>query len=68
MVQHAESEMMSAKLRGSEMEEVGCELSLGSTEADVVDYVKDESFWKAKRYYGRRPPAEDLDEIGRAHV
>jgi len=62
VVQHAESEMMSAKLRGSEMEEVGCELSLGSTEADVVDYVKDESFWKGKRYYGRRPPAEDLDD------
>ncbi|KAI5580997.1 hypothetical protein BDE02_08G190900 [Populus trichocarpa] len=59
---HAESEIMSAKLRGSEMEEVGCELSLGSTEADVVDYVKDESFWKGKRYYGRRPPAEDLDD------
>ncbi|XP_011043234.1 PREDICTED: protein ALWAYS EARLY 3-like isoform X1 [Populus euphratica] len=59
---HAEAEMMSAKLRGSEMEEVGCELSLGSTEADVVDYVKDESFWKGKRYYGRRPPAEDLDD------
>ena len=61
MVQHAESEMMSAKLRGSEVEEVGCELSLGSTEADVVDYVRDESSWKGKRCHGRRPLAENLD-------
>ncbi|KAB5545373.1 hypothetical protein DKX38_013485 [Salix brachista] len=59
---HAESEMMSAKLRGSEVEEVGCELSLGSTEADVVDYVRDESSWKGKRYHGRRPLAENLDD------
>ncbi|KAJ6769463.1 PROTEIN ALWAYS EARLY 1-RELATED [Salix koriyanagi] len=59
---HAESEMMSAKLRGSEVEEVGCELSLGSTEADVVDYLRDESSWKGKRYHGRRPLAENLDD------
>ncbi|KAF9678015.1 hypothetical protein SADUNF_Sadunf08G0167900 [Salix dunnii] len=59
---HAESEMISAKLRGSEVEEVGCELSLGSTEADAVDYVRDESSWKGKRYHGRRPLAENLDD------
>ncbi|GKU85492.1 hypothetical protein SLEP1_g162 [Rubroshorea leprosula] len=35
----AESEMTSAKLHGSEMDEDGCELSLGSTEADNGDYA-----------------------------
>ncbi|CAK7333147.1 unnamed protein product, partial [Dovyalis caffra] len=60
---HAESEMMGAKCRGSEMDEVGCELSLGSTDADIRYYARDESFWKGKRYHGRRPleVEENLD-------
>ncbi|KAB5537448.1 hypothetical protein DKX38_014981 [Salix brachista] len=51
---HDESEMMSAKLRGSEMDEVGCELSLGSTDDYVGDYARDRIFWKGRRYHGRR--------------
>ncbi|XP_011044502.1 PREDICTED: protein ALWAYS EARLY 3-like isoform X1 [Populus euphratica] len=51
---HAESEMMSAKLRGSEMDELGCELSLGSTDAYGGDYARDRIFWKGRRYHGRR--------------
>ncbi|KAJ6771086.1 PROTEIN ALWAYS EARLY 1-RELATED [Salix koriyanagi] len=51
---HDESEMTSAKLRGSEMDEVGCELSLGSTDDYVGDYARDRIFWKGRRYHGRR--------------
>ncbi|KAJ0035662.1 hypothetical protein Pint_24565 [Pistacia integerrima] len=40
---HDESEMTSSKLRGSEMDEDGCELSLGSTEADNGYYARDRS-------------------------
>ena len=46
--------MMSAKLRGREMDEVGCELSLGSTDAYGGDYARDRIFWKGRRYHGRR--------------
>ncbi|CAI0626887.1 unnamed protein product [Linum tenue] len=67
----ADSEMTSAKLRCSEMDDSGCELSLGSTEADTGDYTRDITFLRGKRYQKWRPELEEsvdnhLDEIKEA--
>lgn len=69
---HVEAEMSSPKLRISEMDEGGCELSLGSTEADNGDYARDkrssrgregagtvEGQRKGKRYNGKKPEVEE---------
>ncbi|KAJ0093660.1 hypothetical protein Patl1_25107 [Pistacia atlantica] len=69
---HDESEMTSSKLRGSEMDEDGCELSLGSTEADNGYYARDRSHLmdtesagtfkgqqKGKRSHSKRPKLEE---------
>ncbi|XP_059445242.1 protein ALWAYS EARLY 3 isoform X2 [Corylus avellana] len=69
---HAEAEMSSAKLRVSEVDEDGCELSLGSTEADNGDYARDkrnsrgregagtvEGQQKGKRYNAKKPEVEE---------
>ncbi|XP_015573347.1 protein ALWAYS EARLY 3 isoform X2 [Ricinus communis] len=56
---HVESEMTSSKPRGSEMDEGGCELSLGSTEADMEHYARDKRLTKGKGYHGRKPEVED---------
>ncbi|WCJ23526.1 DIRP Myb-like DNA-binding domain [Euphorbia peplus] len=68
---HAESEMTSTKLHGSEMDEDGCELSLGSTEADVGHYARDKNLSKGKRYQGKKLRLEEsldnhLDDIKEA--
>ncbi|KAF2310984.1 hypothetical protein GH714_018913 [Hevea brasiliensis] len=68
---HAESEMTNTKLRGSEMDEGGCELSLGSTEADLGHYVRNKRFMKGKRYHVRKPEVEEnmddhLDDLKEA--
>ncbi|KAJ8766738.1 hypothetical protein K2173_007805 [Erythroxylum novogranatense] len=68
---HAESVMTSAKLRGGLMDDGGCELSLGSTEADIGDYSRDRSLLKGRKYNGKKPEIEesitnDLDEIKEA--
>lgn len=70
--QHAESEMTCANLRGSEVDEGGCELSLGSTEADNGDYSIDKGYIrvregvgtvegqpKRKRYSGKKLEVEE---------
>lgn len=70
--QHTESEMTCANLRGSEVDEGGCELSLGSTEADNGDYAIDKCYLrgresvgtvegqpKRKRYSGKKPEVEE---------
>ncbi|CAN1129702.1 Protein ALWAYS EARLY 3 [Linum perenne] len=67
----ADSEMTSAKLRCSEMDDSGCELSLGSTEADTGDFTRDKRFLKGKRYQRWRSEPEEsmdnhLDEIKEA--
>ncbi|CAL1397156.1 unnamed protein product [Linum trigynum] len=67
----ADSEMTSAKLRCSEMDDSGCELSLGSTEADTGDYTRDRTFSRGKGYQRWRPELEEsvdnhLDEIKEA--
>ncbi|XP_050216536.1 protein ALWAYS EARLY 3 isoform X2 [Mercurialis annua] len=67
---YAESEMTSSKLRSSEMDEGGCELSLGSTEADMEHYARDQFLLK-KRCYERKPELEEstdnpLDDIKEA--
>ncbi|RVW55741.1 Protein always early 3 [Vitis vinifera] len=41
---HADSEMTSAKIIGSEMDEAGFEGSLGSMEADNGDYARDKNY------------------------
>ncbi|KAF5465516.1 hypothetical protein F2P56_015513 [Juglans regia] len=69
---HTESEMTCANLRGSEVDEGGCELSLGSTEADNGDYALDKGYLrgregvgtvegqpKRKRYSGKKPEVEE---------
>lgn len=69
---HAESEMTSTKLHGSEMDEDGSQLSLGSTEADNGDYTGVRNYSmdvegsgkvlvsrKGKRYHGRKQEAEE---------
>lgn len=74
-IQRSESDMMSTKFRCSEMDEGGCELSLGSTGADNVDYdlgkCTREVQRKGKRYYGKKPEVEEsmynhLDDIKEA--
>ncbi|CAN0855870.1 Protein ALWAYS EARLY 3 [Linum grandiflorum] len=67
----ADSEMTSAKLRCSEMDDSGCEPSLGSTEAETGDYTRDKRFLKGKRYQRWRSEPEEsmdnhLDEIKEA--
>ncbi|XP_031739375.1 protein ALWAYS EARLY 3 isoform X1 [Cucumis sativus] len=71
----SESDMMSTKFRCSEMDEGGCELSLGSTGADNADYDLGKSTRevqrKGKRYYGKKPEVEEsmynhLDDIKEA--
>ncbi|KAG8636582.1 hypothetical protein MANES_15G014400v8 [Manihot esculenta] len=67
----AESETTSTKLRGSEMDEGGCELSLGRTEADLGHYVRNKRFAKGKRYHVRKPEVEEnvddhLDDLKEA--
>lgn len=62
--------MTSAKLHGNEVDEVGCELSLGSTEADIGDYAR-EKRRKGKRYHGKKTEVEEsmdnhLDDIKEA--
>jgi hypothetical protein len=70
--QHAEAETSCAKLRVSEVDEDGCELSLGSTEADNGDYARDkrnsrgregavtvEGQQKGKRYNAKKPEVEE---------
>ncbi|XP_044487094.1 protein ALWAYS EARLY 3-like isoform X2 [Mangifera indica] len=67
-----ESEMTNSKLHGGEMDEDGCELSLGSTEADNGYYARDRSHLmdtentgtfegqqKGKRSHGKRPKLEE---------
>ncbi|XWS14047.1 hypothetical protein CRYUN_Cryun36dG0090200 [Craigia yunnanensis] len=69
---NAESETTSAKIRGNEVDEDACELSLGSTEADNADYARDKNYsrniegtgtvevqQKGKRYYKRKPEVEE---------
>ncbi|XP_044498764.1 protein ALWAYS EARLY 3-like [Mangifera indica] len=69
---HEESEMTISKLHGSEMDEDGCELSLGSTEADNGYYTRDRSHLmdkesagtfegqqKRKRSHSKRPNFEE---------
>ncbi|XVE65643.1 hypothetical protein DITRI_Ditri08aG0016500 [Diplodiscus trichospermus] len=69
---NAESETTSAKIHGCEADEDACELSLGSTEADNADYVRDKSYsrniegigtvevqQKGKRYYRKKPEVEE---------
>ncbi|GLT63803.1 hypothetical protein SLA2020_363380 [Shorea laevis] len=69
---HAESQLTSTKLHGSEMDEDGCELSLGSTEADNGDYARVRNYamdveaastvevqQKGKRYLGRKQEVEE---------
>ncbi|XP_030974090.1 protein ALWAYS EARLY 3 isoform X1 [Quercus lobata] len=68
---HAESETTCTKLRGSQVDEGGCELSLGSTEADNGDYARDKGFLrgreragtvgqqKVKRYHVKKPEVEE---------
>uniref|UniRef100_A0A2N9IY91 HTH myb-type domain-containing protein n=1 Tax=Fagus sylvatica TaxID=28930 RepID=A0A2N9IY91_FAGSY len=68
---HAESEKTCAKLRGSQVDEGGCELSLGSTEADNGDYARDKRYLrgregagtvgqqKVKRYHVKKPDVEE---------
>ncbi|XP_065863604.1 protein ALWAYS EARLY 3 [Euphorbia lathyris] len=68
---HAESEMTSSKLRGSEMDEGGCELSLGSTAADVGHYARHKHLPKGKRYQEKKLQLEEsldnhLDDIKEA--
>ncbi|XP_012069373.1 protein ALWAYS EARLY 3 isoform X2 [Jatropha curcas] len=68
---HTESEMTSTKFRGSEMDEDGCELSLGSTEADIGHYTRDKCLLKGKRYQGKKPASEEnadnhLDDVKEA--
>lgn len=71
-MQHTESDMTGTKLRGSEMDEGGYELSLGSTEADNGDYAGDRSYLmstdgpgtievqqKGRRYHGKKREVED---------
>ncbi|XP_038890846.1 protein ALWAYS EARLY 3 isoform X5 [Benincasa hispida] len=71
----SESDMMSTKFRCSEMDEGGCELSLGSTGADNADYDLGKNTReiqrKGKRYYGKKPEVEEsmynhLDDIKEA--
>ncbi|XP_038720763.1 protein ALWAYS EARLY 3 isoform X2 [Tripterygium wilfordii] len=75
---HAESEMTSVKHRGSEMDEGGCELSLGSTEADDGVYARNRSYLvgtegahtvrvsqKGKKYLGKKP---EMDETVNDHL
>lgn len=70
--QNAESETISAKIHGSEMDDDACELSLGSTEADNADYAREKNYLrniegtgtvevqqKGKRYYRRKPEVEE---------
>uniref|UniRef100_A0A2P2KWT2 Protein ALWAYS EARLY 3 isoform X2 n=1 Tax=Rhizophora mucronata TaxID=61149 RepID=A0A2P2KWT2_RHIMU len=62
----------SSKLRGSMMDDGGCELPSGSTEADVGDYAGDRRALKGKKYLGKKPEEEEesidngLDEIKEA--
>ncbi|XP_022722421.1 protein ALWAYS EARLY 3-like isoform X3 [Durio zibethinus] len=69
---NAESETISAKILGSEVDEDACELSLGSTEADNADYSRAKNYsrniegtgtvevqQKGKRYYRRKPEVEE---------
>ncbi|XVF28360.1 hypothetical protein REPUB_Repub15cG0023000 [Reevesia pubescens] len=69
---NAESETTSAKIHGSEVDEDACELSLGSTEADNADYVRERNYSrniegtgtaqvqrKGSRYYRRKPELEE---------
>lgn len=69
---NAESETISAKIHGSEMDDDACELSLGSTEADNADYAREKNYLrniegtgtvevqqKGKRYYRRKPEVEE---------
>lgn len=67
--------MMSTKFRCSEMDEGGCELSLGSNGADNADYDLGKNTReiqrKGKRYYGKKPEVEEsmynhLDDIKEA--
>ncbi|XP_022973709.1 protein ALWAYS EARLY 3-like isoform X1 [Cucurbita maxima] len=71
----SESDMMSTKFRCSEMDEGGCELSLGSTGADNADYDQGKNTReiqrKGKRYYGKKAEVEEsmynhLDDIKEA--
>ncbi|XP_022979673.1 protein ALWAYS EARLY 3-like isoform X1 [Cucurbita maxima] len=71
----SESGMMNTKFRCSEMDEGGCELSLGSTGADNADYDlgknSREIQRKGKRYHGKKPEVEEsmynhLDDIKEA--
>ncbi|KAJ4850219.1 hypothetical protein Tsubulata_049839 [Turnera subulata] len=54
-----ESDMSSAKLRGNEVDEDGCELSLGSTGADIGDSTREKNLSKGKRYRFRKPEVEE---------
>lgn len=69
---HAEAEKSCAKLHICEVDEGGCELSLGSTEADNGDYARDkrnsrgregagtvEVQQKGKRYNGKKQEVEE---------
>lgn len=69
---HADSEMTSAKIIGSEMDEAGFEGSLGSMEADNGDYARDKNYLtnaegvgtvevqqKGKKFYGKKAEVED---------
>ncbi|GAV73140.1 Myb_DNA-binding domain-containing protein/DIRP domain-containing protein [Cephalotus follicularis] len=68
----AESEMTSAKPRGSEVDDGDCELSSGSTRFGSGDYARDKSSLRGtegagtvevqkhtKRYYGRKPQVDE---------
>lgn len=53
------------------MDEGGCELSLGRTEADLGHYVRNKRFAKGKRYHVRKPEVEEnvddhLDDLKEA--
>lgn len=70
-IQHGESLLTSAKLRGCEMDEDGCELSLGSSEANAGEYTQDRSPLKGKKFRGRKSEVEEsivshLDDIKEA--
>ncbi|KAL6293205.1 hypothetical protein ACE6H2_001347 [Prunus campanulata] len=74
----AESEMTNARLHGCEMDEGGCELSLGSTEADNDYYDRNEKYTmgregtgtlevqqRRKRYFVKK---KEVDESKNEHV
>ncbi|OMO53706.1 hypothetical protein CCACVL1_28433 [Corchorus capsularis] len=69
---NADSETISAKVHDSEMDEDDCELSLGSTEADNVDYARNKKYLinkkgtatvevqqRGKRHYRRKAGVEE---------